>query len=264
MSRRAAAWTLGGLAALGLIVALASDPLPQDRAYHSLADGRSALGVPNALDVISNAPFLVVGIAGLVFLVRRGRARADGPLTQPWERLAWGVFFAGVAGTALGSAWYHLAPDTDSLFWDRLPMAVAFGALLATVIGERLDMRAGRMLLIPIVLASVGSVVWWRLTERAGAGDLRPYGVVQYGSIAAIIAMTLVRPPGYTFGRGIYEAVAFYALAKVLESLDRQVYELGGIVSGHTLKHLAAAAAVWRLLVMLRRRRPVRIDPVPA
>ena len=41
-----------------------------------------------------------------------------------------------------------------------------------------------------------------------------------------------------------------YALAKTFEALDPQIFALGGVVSGHTLKHLAAAAAAaWLLRV---------------
>jgi hypothetical protein len=46
-------------------------------------------------------------------------------------------------------------------------------------------------------------------------------------------------------------------LAKVLELLDSWVYGLGGIVSGHTLKHLAAAVSVGWIVRMVRRRLPL-------
>jgi hypothetical protein len=32
--------------------------------------------------------------------------------------------------------------------------------------------------------------------------------------------------------------VAFYVLAKLLETFDRQIFALGHIASGHTLKHI--------------------------
>lgn len=46
-----------------------------------------------------------------------------------------------------------------------------------------------------------------------------------------------------------------YVLAKALEALDRPIFELGHIVSGHTLKHLAAAGAGYWILRMLLMRR---------
>jgi hypothetical protein len=53
----------------------------------------------------------------------------------------------------------------------------------------------------------------------------------------------------------LFAAAAFYGLAKVAEALDAPIYELVHLVSGHTLKHLLAATAVWCLLRMLQVRR---------
>lgn len=39
-----------------------------------------------------------------------------------------------------------------------------------------------------------------------------------------------------------------YAIAKVFERFDSEIYSIGFIVSGHTLKHLAAAAACFAIL----------------
>ena len=38
------------------------------------------------------------------------------------------VFFAGILLTAFGSSFYHLAPDNERLFWDRLDQAAQAGA----------------------------------------------------------------------------------------------------------------------------------------
>jgi hypothetical protein len=54
---------------------------------------------------------------------------------------------------------------------------------------------------------------------------------------------------------------ALYALAKVLETFDEPIFAAGHIVSGHTLKHLAAAAAGYYILRMLQKRRPVLLLP---
>jgi hypothetical protein len=52
-------------------------------------------------------------------------------------------------------------------------------------------------------------------------------------------------------------AAAPYALAKLMEFLDEKIYSLGSIVSGHTLKQLAAAAASLAILRLLQIRRPI-------
>jgi len=46
-----------------------------------------------------------------------------------------------------------------------------------------------------------------------------------------------------------------------LEALDKPIFSAGHIVSGHTLKHLAAAAAGHCILRVLQKRRPVSLLP---
>ena len=56
--------------------------------------------------------------------------------------------------------------------------------------------------------------------------------------------------------------LAFYGAAKVLEAADRPIFAFGRIVSGHTLKHLAAAISAYWIFRMLRCRMPVGTNPV--
>ncbi|HYE06157.1 MAG TPA: alkaline phytoceramidase [Planctomycetota bacterium] len=230
-----------GLAALLIVVAFLPR-LPQDEDYHRFADCRCWLGVSNTADVLSNAPFALVGIVGLWLAARR----------RTPERAAWLTFFVAVAATAIGSGYYHLAPDTPRLFWDRLPMTVAFMALTAAIAGARLGPRLGRWLLAPLVVAGAASAVYWRQSELAGAGDLRWYAMVQFAPMLAIPLVIALTPRRDVAGRDIAMVIALYALSKLLEWLDAPVLELIG-VSGHTLKHLAAAAATGWVAWMLRR-----------
>ena len=66
------------------------DPIPQDLAYHEFADRRTFAGIPNLLDVLSNLPFLVIGLTGLYQLTAR-KLQADAGL-----RPAIALFFLGV------------------------------------------------------------------------------------------------------------------------------------------------------------------------
>ena len=166
---------------------------------------------------------------------------------------AYWIFFAAVALTGTGSAYYHFAPDDTRLVWDRLPMSFAFTALLAATVSERIRLTAGLRLLLPLLLLGGGSVVYWDWT-----GNLLPYAVAQYGSIAVILAIVILFRSRYTHGRDIFSVLAIYAVAKAAEALDAQIYAFGQVVSGHTLKHLLAAAAVWWLLRILQLRRPLR------
>src|SRR5207248_2745019 len=49
----------------------------------------------------------------------------------------------------------------------------------------------------------------------------------------------------------------WYALAKIFETADRFIFTHTHIVSGHTVKHLAAASAGYWVLRMLRLREPI-------
>lgn len=246
-------------AVVGLVLV---GPIGQDPAYHDFADRRPLLGIPNCCDVLSNAPFLVVGAAGLAAASSRRR----GAFSEPWERVGWAMAFTGLLLTAFGSAWYHFAPDNGTLFWDRLPMTLFFMPFFALTLAERVAMKVGRLSLGPLVLLGVASVFWWDRTEAAGAGDLRAYAIVQFVPMLAIPLMLLLLPGRYTRRRDVFLACGWYLVAKGMEALDTQVFALGGIVSGHTLKHLAAAVAPAFLVRHLWLREPTRRrgSPSPA
>jgi predicted membrane channel-forming protein YqfA (hemolysin III family) len=222
--------------------------IPQAPEYHAFADRRVLLHVPNALDVLSSAAFLAVGLLGLRVVRRRSAA-----LPSPADRTPWRVLFWGVVATALGSAWYHLDPRNETLVWDRLPMAVSFMAMLAALASERLGVKSGRRLLWPLVLAGAASVAWWHVSELRGAGDLRPYLLVQVGALVAIPLLVALFPGPRDSGRAWIVALALYGVAKLLEVADAPVLHALG-VSGHTLKHLVAAASIAWLVRMVWRR----------
>ena len=224
----------------------------QDPSSHIFADQRVVLGIPNGLDVLSNLPFAVLGLLGLALVARSARSR--GVLIDRWDRWPYFALFLGVALTAFGSAWYHLAPDNARLVWDRLPMTLGFMGLLTAVLSERVSVRVAKTLFAPLVLFGAGSVVYWYWTELGGAGDLRPYALVQFGSLAAVMLM-LARHPNRAPNAGyLWSGLAAYVAAKCLELTDAEVYALGNIISGHTLKHLAAALAVACIAAMLNAR----------
>lgn len=231
------------LAPLAVLVA-AVPPIPQDPAYHRLADARTFFGIPNFLNVASSASFLLVGALGLAHSLRAGVAGAAH---------SWMFFFAGTLMVGFGSAYYHLAPDSSTLAWDRLPMTLAFASLVSAVIAEHLRLSYERVLLPLAIAAGLASVGWWVYTD-----DLRFYAWVQFAPFAALLLALLLYPGRYShrslFGWGL----ACYGLAKVFEFSDQALYAAtAGTVSGHTLKHLMAAAAAFCVYLMLVRRSPV-------
>jgi hypothetical protein len=227
--------------------------IPQSEAYHNFADTRAIFGVPNALNALSNVFFLFVGIAG-IRLSLRVDSTAGRSFLDSRERWPYLVFFIGVALTAFGSTYYHLRPNDSTLVWHRIPMAVGFMALVSAVITERLSVRLGVMLVAPLVLAGIGTVFYWHFTQSAGSGDLRPYAVVQFGALLAILLLLALFPPRYTRGADFIVSLAIYAIAKVFETADRPIFSLGHVVSGHTLKHFAAALSGYWIVRMLRLR----------
>jgi hypothetical protein len=201
-----------GLAAVALAAHLILPPMHQDPGYHAFADRRTIRGVPNFWNVVSNLPFLAVAIWG----IRAWRHREA--FLQTWERSAYSILLLGVALAAFGSSYYHAWPDNATRFWDRLPMAIVFMSLLATTIGERISMRGGRLLLLPLIAIGAASVVKRRFT-----GDLRLYGVIQFYPMLALPLMLILFPPRYSATAGVWAMIAFYGLAKILELFDRQI-----------------------------------------
>ena len=229
-----------------VLAALLLPAMPQPQDYHDFADDRTMFGVPNFMDVATNAAFVLAGLAGLVVVARRRTA-----LETDAERWPYAVFFVGVVLTGLGSGYYHLVPDDERLFWDRLPMTIAFMSLIAAQVSDRIHARAGLALLVPMLVVGAASVVYWRATERAGAGNVIPYAVLQGYAVVILFLLTWLHPSRYTRGRDVYWVFAGYVLAKVLETFDDALFEVGRAISGHSLKHVAAAVAALVVVRML-------------
>jgi len=256
ISRSKASVLLFAVALVIAVIALLLPPIPQPLAYHNFADQRGWLGIPNFGDVVSNLAFAIVGAAGLIFLFGKRSPK----FRDPGARFPYTVMFAGLILTAIGSAYYHLSPGNARLVWDRIPIMIVFMSLVSAVFMERLGARAGLLLFPVFQIVGISSVLVWRAGDLQGHGDLRFYAAVQVYSILVLL-LALLLPPRYTRGSDFAIVVGFYVLAKILEEGDRQVFSLGHVVSGHTLKHLAAALAGYWILRMLKRREFVSDSP---
>jgi hypothetical protein len=260
LSRRASVMLLLAVTAVLAVAAILLPRIPQPQEYHDFADQRTFLGLPHIGDVISNLAFIVFGLWGLVFLLRLDPEQIPRHFIDRRERWPYLFVFAGSLLTGIGSWYYHLHPDNASLVWDRLPMTIAFMSLVAAVIAERISLRAGLWLLPVLLLVGMDSVLQWFMSEVRDAGDVRFYVAVQAYSVLVLV-IALFMPTRYTRGWDLAVVAGLYALAKVLEILDRQIYAIGHFVSGHTLKHLAAAAGAYWILRMLQKRRPLPGPP---
>jgi hypothetical protein len=233
-----------GLVAVALVLIgwVLMPVVTQDPAYHRYADGRSWLGIPYAANVLSNAAFVLVGGLGLVRLASPRRA----PLAPATAAGAWCMAF-GLAATGLGSAWYHLEPTNATLFWDRLPMTLVFAGVIGAAIAQRVGTDAGRRALAALVPLGLASVLWWRWT-----GDLSLYAVLQLGGALLLLVLVVATRAGADPFPWAW-VLAWYVLAKVSEVYDHAIWQAtGGLVAGHAVKHLlaaaAGAAALWPLL----------------
>jgi hypothetical protein len=242
-----------------LLIAAIVPPIPQPPEYHHFADTRSYFGIPNFFNVVSNLAFLVVGIAGLTFLLCSRASSEYKSFIEPHEHWPYLILFVGVTLAGVGSAYYHLAPDNGRLMWDRLPIAIAIMALLSVTITERVGVRAGLWLLPVLVAMGALSVMHWYWSEQRGAGNLNFYIVVQFYSILLIVLLGRFFPSRYTRGADIYIVFAWYGAAKLTEMADREIYDFGHLISGHTAKHVLAAGGIYWILRMLKLRKPWKL-----
>lgn len=225
------------------------DAYPQASDYFEFADSRAALSVPNFWNVASNALFLVFGIVGLRLVLTDGKLAILHRL-----RHVYAMLFVGIIMTALGSGWFHLNPGNSTLFWDRLPMTIAFMPLFTVIIAEHVAENLAKTLFWPLMVLGAGSVMYWDYTELQGAGDLRWYGLVQFLPMLLIPAILLLYRSVFDSAHLFWNAIGLYAAAKIFEQMDAQIYGLGAIVSGHSLKHIAASLVPLVLIIGIKRR----------
>jgi len=234
----------------GLVMALPR--FAQPPAYHQFADQRVCFTLPNCLNTLSNIFFVLAGVSGLRFIFSvSGRRAFPGPLAA----FPYVLFFLAVILVGFGSAFYHLAPDNSRLIWDRAAIALALMAWLAAVVCERVG-PVGLRLLPLFMIMGLSSVAYWGLSEAGGFGDLRPYALIQLVPVLFIPLLIWWYPPRYSGDRYPISAIGFYALAMLCDLGDERIFVLtAGVISGHTIKHLLAALAVYLLARYLQCRR---------
>ncbi len=222
---------LGSLVALLLI-----DPISQDLNYHNFADKRKILGISNFFDVVSNLPFLFVAISGLFFVYKNKTQTPSINIS-----LAWIIFLLSILFVAIGSSYYHLNPTNETLTWDRLPMAIGFMAIFALVLADYIHPKIESWLLIPMCILGIFSVYYWHQTD-----DLRLYAWVQFCTLSILaLVLFLYRPNTFRTKYLVY-AFIFYALSKITEYFDPQIFHYSQhIISGHSIKHILAAVGVY-------------------
>jgi hypothetical protein len=228
---------------------LIKEPVAQDQHYHCFADCRHIGGVDNFWNVLTNLPFLIFGVYGLIRFFRSD--------LKDNNKSAYFCLCAGVILTSFGSGFYHFIPDNFSLMFDRIPMTIIFMSLLSLVISSSLHEKTGRLLLLPLLSLGISSVVYWYGSELHGMGDLRLYAFVQFYPLVIVPLMLWLYPSQTISGKYLLAATIIYVIAKFCEYSDYGILNLTGFISGHSLKHLFASMAVWMVIkAVMTRQRP--------
>lgn len=227
-----------------IVAMLFVPPISQDPGYHHFADQRMFWGTSNFYNVVSNLPFVILGLMGLYFFFKQQ--------ALSFNSLAVLTLFVGVAGIGFGSAYYHANPTNATLVWDRIPMTITFMSFFSIIIARYISNRWGRWMLLPLLFIGVGSVIMWYTGELQGNGDLRLYALVQFYPMIIIPLIIFIYPSPRATRVQILTVIVVYAIAKFFERNDADVFAVGEIISGHSIKHLFAALSVFLILHMTK------------
>lgn len=224
------------VSALALVAGL--PPILQPQEYHAFADTRSWQLMPNWVDVLSNTAFILAGLMGL-----RHAEKAPFP-----QQASLNLFALGLVLTGLGSAFYHWAPNDQTLVWDRLPMAVAFAGAVGAIAAQHVQVSAALRWQNAWLYLGLFSVALWAVT-----GDLRLYVITQVGGfLLGLLWMVAGTPSANTVKLPWGWVWVGYAAAKAAESGDAWLWHAtNGLLAGHGLKHVLAAAGTIPLWLAL-------------
>ena len=216
-------------------------PIEQNKEYHNFCDSDTILNIPNFWNVVSNIPFLVIGLIGLY---------KTSYISE--TRIQYLIFFLGVSLVSIGSGYYHLNPNNNTLVWDRLPMTIAFMSLLSIIISEFIDTKIGLRSLLPALLIGFLSVGYWIFFN-----DLKMYVLVQFYPVLGIPVILIFFKSKYNLTIGYWILLLAYLIAKIFEHLDYETESAIIIWSGHTLKHIVIAIGIFSLLYTYVKRKRV-------
>lgn len=233
---------LAGLMLSSIILLWFRLPKADSPHYFDFADQLTLFGVPHAWDVLSNLGFFAAGIYGLLEVAKNWRKGT------PSMAILGSVLSLAAILTCVGSAYFHWTPNPHTLIWDRIPMTIGFAAVAAMVVADRISARFGLVTLAVLVPFGLLTIIGY----ANGFLDLRPYMLLQFGSLIFILFTISIYRSGHIRNSMYSVAVFWYVLAKIFESYDQAILDFTGFVSGHTLKHLCASVAIFWLLTFYR------------
>jgi hypothetical protein len=231
---------LFGITIMGMSALFFIKPIAQNPNYHLFADQRTFLSIEHFWNVVSNIPFFVLGLLGMFFTIKKYHAIQHN--TNCF------VFYLGIFLTALGSMYYHQQPSSQTLVWDRLPMTISFMAFFSIIIGDYICITTGKRMLFPLLLLGIISIIYWQMTKSKGHEDLRFYVLIQFLPIILIPIVLILFKNDNPLTKTYWHILMVYVIAKVCEANDEFIFHHTQFISGHSLKHLAAAFAPLFLL----------------
>tara|TARA_B110001452_G_scaffold251958_1_gene241450 strand:- start:1551 stop:2303 length:753 start_codon:yes stop_codon:yes gene_type:complete len=231
-----------------IVVAIAYGPISQPQNYHEFADDREFMGIPNALDVMSNLAIIFPGLIGLAFV----HERRTNPRVSDDETSIHITLFSGMILTFAGSVWFHLDPNDSTMLWDRLGMSIVIGSCISLLINDLWDRELAVRAHIPIVLASIVSVLCWPVFD-----DLRIYFIVKHHPFILFPILLFFGSRLYDKISGYYWGLSMFILATFFEFTDEAIFQATGFISGHTMKHIAAGIGLWFIMKMIRDREQI-------
>jgi nitrogen fixation-related uncharacterized protein len=136
-------------------------------------------------------------------------------------------------------------------------MTIAMAGFITALVVDRFGSKL--LFLLPVTLfLGTGSVLQWNWSEQQGHGDMRWYGLYQGLTFLIGVALLIFFVSRRIGTREFVIATIGNIAAKILEVLDKPIYHLGGIVSGHTLKHLSAGLGFFPLVWLIARMRSAK------
>lgn len=229
-----------GITVIGMSALFFIKPIAQNPNYHLFADQRTILSVEHFWNVVSNIPFFVFGLLGMFFIIKKHHVIH--------LNINSFVFYLGIFLTGIGSMYYHHQPCSETLVWDRLPMTISFMAFFSIIIGDCICVTSGKRMQLPLILLGIISIIYWQMTKSKGHEDLRFYALIQFLPIILIPIILLFYKSLNQFTKTYWLILMVYVIAKVCEANDEVIFHHTQFISGHSLKHLAAALAPLLLL----------------
>ena len=198
------------------------------KGYHNFADKRRLIGLPNAMNVLSNL-FIIIPVIYLLKHKTENNTNNN-------------LLIIHITLLSLASAYYHYNPSDKSIFWDIL-MIATLSIIVLNIINEY---KYGSLFYILGVL----SVIYWKQT-----GDIRLYLLILIGVPIIFFLKYYDNEEEDKKGvnKNLYIILFFTLLYRFVEYYDHQIYNLSNkFISGHTLKHIFAGLSILYIVKLLK------------